>query len=286
MRTAKLILALLFVACFSLATYLQPRQPAREQGTGSSGFLAAALGDGRKLFANEVFAKADAYFHRGNYPSIFDLNARKEENHMSGEAGHEEHEHSEDEHEEHAEVPPPAHDWIERFGQNFRPTVHVHLEKGEEREMLPWLRLSAELDPHSIETYTVASYWLRKRLNKADDAEQFLREGLKANPDDPEILNELAWLEFENKKDFARAENIWKAALRKWHETEDSKKEPNKPVLRAILDGLVQLNLGQNRTSEAIPYLKQLKEISPNPDQVQERIDELMSKAETPASKQ
>lgn len=286
MLKARLIGALLFVACFSLATYLQINEPATEQGAKSGSFLAVALGDGRKLFANEVFAKADAYFHRGNYPSIFDLNARKEENHMAGEASHEGHDElSEEEHEEHAEGPPPAHDWIERFGQNFRPTVHVHLEKGEEREMLPWLRLSAELDPHNIETYTVASYWLRKRLNKADDAEQFLREGLKANPDDPEILNELAWLEFENKKDFTRAENIWKAALRRWHEVEDSKKEPNKPVLRAILDGLVQLKLGEDHTSEAIAYLKQLKEISPDPDRVQERIDDLTGKTEAPASK-
>jgi tetratricopeptide (TPR) repeat protein len=202
---------------------------------------------------------------------------------MSGEAGHQEETHAEENQDEDEEGPPPARDWIEAFGQKFRPTIHTHLENGREREMLPWLRLSAELDPHNTETYTVASFWLRKRLNKADDAEQFLREGLRANPDNPEILNELAWLLFENRKDSTRAGNVWRAALRHWHEEEDSKKEPNKPVLRGILDGLIQLELQVNHTAEAIAYLKELKVISPNPGKVQERIDQLSSNGNKPA---
>src|SRR5690606_34860071 len=93
-------------------------------------------------------------------------------------------------------------DWIEKLGKKFSASTHVHLEKGNEREMLPWLRLSAELDPHNVEAYTVAAYWLRKRLEKTDEAERFLREGLRKNPNHPEILNELAWLNLESRKDF------------------------------------------------------------------------------------
>src|SRR5262249_37768508 len=158
--------------------------------------LALMLGDGRKMFANQMFAEADAYFHRGNYPSIFDVNARKEEHHMKGGA-EEEHEHDEhhDEHEE-EEGPPPPRDWIEAFGRHFYPSVHVHLKEGEQREMLPWFRFSAELDPHRIDTYTVASYWL-ERLGKVDEATDFLRDGLRANPGDPEILTELGRLFFK-----------------------------------------------------------------------------------------
>src|SRR5437588_9986821 len=81
-------------------------------------------------------------------------------------------------------------DWVERFGRHFMITEHTHLQGGNEREILPWLRVSAELDPHRIDTYTVASYWLRSSLGKVDEAEQFLREGLRQNPGSYELWYE------------------------------------------------------------------------------------------------
>ena len=51
-----------------------------------------------------------------------------------------------------------------RFGRKFRVTEHKHLSgDSTERELLPWLKISAELDPQRVETYTVAAYWLRPR---------------------------------------------------------------------------------------------------------------------------
>ena len=105
---------------------------------------------------------------------------------------------------------------------------------------------------------------------------QVLRDGLKANPKAPEILNELAWLLFENRKDNIRSANLWRAALRRWHEVEDAKEEPNKPVLRTILTGLFESSLAEHETNSAVLYLKQLKEVSPTPDTVQQRIDDLL----------
>lgn len=234
------------------------------------------LGDGRKLFANQIFTKADAYFHRGNYPSIFDQVPKAEENHMASAAGHEEHETAEEhEAEHHQEGPPPTLDWIEALGQKFRASSHVHLEKGAEREMLPWLQLTAELDPHNIEAYTVAAYWLRDRLKKVDEAEQFLREGLRQNPNDPDILNELARLYLEDRKDLNRARNLWRLALRRWQEVEKPKEKPNELLHERILAGLVEAAVAAGHRNEAIDYLQQLKEISPVPEQVQKRIDEL-----------
>ncbi len=277
MLKQRLILVLLLVSCFSLAIYLHSLQVTRDEKTGrSEGFLALLLGDGRQLFSNELFSKADAYFHRGNYPSIFDRNTRKEENHMS-EASHDAHEQGGEHHEEEHEDVPATRDWIEALGQKFRVSAHVHLEKGEEREMLPWLRLSAGLDPHNIEAYTVSAYWLRERLKKVDEAEQFLREGLRQNPNNPDILNELAWLYFENRKDFNRARNLWRVALHQWHQIEDSKKEPDIKLERGILDGLVEVELATGQPGKAVEYLQQIKGISPNPDSVQKRIDQLNS---------
>ena len=120
----------------------------------------------------------------------------------------------------------PPRDWIDAFGRHFIPNRHTHLDEGgpaddlsnskEVREILPWLKLSAELDPENVKTYVVTAFWLRTRLNQVAEAEQVLREGLRHNPDNPQLLFELGRIYFENYHNPARARNIWEAALRSW----------------------------------------------------------------------
>src|SRR5262245_16833724 len=93
MPSPPVILAALLAVCFTLATRLQPHALAwggkRAQDGGS---LAALLGDGRRLFANHFFTKADVYFHSGYYPSIFDVaQTNRSTAHLSGHEGHDEH---------------------------------------------------------------------------------------------------------------------------------------------------------------------------------------------------
>src|ERR1700694_5227393 len=72
-RIAQLSLLLLLVLCFALAANLglwfQTWQGNRAE---SANLFAVALGDSRRLFANHFFFKADAYFHSGFYPTIYD----------------------------------------------------------------------------------------------------------------------------------------------------------------------------------------------------------------------
>lgn len=278
MRRSKLVLVLLFVACFALAAYLQPREAAREPvKTESVSALGVLLGGGKEIVAARMFAKADAYFHLGKYPSIFEQNAQQEENHMAGEA------HStgqgDDAHEEEERKVVPPRDWIEAFGRRFVPNKHIELAGEDVREMLPWLELSAELDPTNTETYAVGAYWLRK-MQKTDEAEQFVREGLKHNPNAPDLLYVLGDIYFQERKDLSRAKNIWIAAMRRWHETEGKKdlKEQNKVLLEQILSGLEHEELEAGHPQEALQYLQQLKEVSPSPEDIQQQIDELTAK--------
>ena len=74
----------------------------------------------------------------------------------------------------------PPRDWLEGFIRHFRITEHTHLENGEEREVLPWLKLAIELDPQAIQTYTDTAFWLRKTLGNVQDAEEVLREPVDA----------------------------------------------------------------------------------------------------------
>jgi tetratricopeptide (TPR) repeat protein len=171
-------------------------------------------------------------------------------------------------------------DWIESFGRRFMITEHKHLEGGKEREMLPFLKLSAELDPQRIDTYTVAAYWLSRTLGKPDQAEEFLREGLKANPRSYEILFEMGRIAYENRKDAVRARNLWSAALGRWNEQEPQKKEPNLFVLDQILVNLARLEEKQGNYAQAIHWLEVAiaKGASPNPDVLKKQIEEFKAK--------
>jgi len=268
----KLVLLLLLAGAFALATSLQGRALSWTNRAKANGLLNILFGDGRRLFANHFFIKADVSLHSGYYPSIFDQRQAPKENALAGV------EDSYHEHEEEMDFLGKPKDWIERFGRHFEVTKHTHLEGGQEREILPWLRVSAELDPQRVETYTVAAYWLRRHLEKVDEAEQFLREGLRANPASYEILFELGLLNYESRHDAGRARNLWELALRRWREREPGKKEPDNRVLEQITVNLARLEEEQGNFARAIDYLEQAKKVSPAPEALQERIEEIKKK--------
>lgn len=140
----KWVMIFLLVCCMSLATVLDPDfRQLHNRGDSSAGVLVALMGDSRRLFSHEFFAMADAYFHSGFYPTIFDHQQSGTESDLKEEsrdkpAGAKE--------EKETSFLGPPKDWIDRFGRNFYPTIHTHLHGGDEREMLPWLKLSAEFN--------------------------------------------------------------------------------------------------------------------------------------------
>jgi tetratricopeptide (TPR) repeat protein len=274
-----LILILLLVCCASLATLLQPRADAWSGHSSNEGLLKVLLGDGRRLFSNHFFVKADVSFHSGYYPSIFDRNqASRDTRHLTSQEGSAEAE----EHEKQMNFLGPPRDWIERFGRHFMITTHTHLEGGAEREILPWLKISAELDPQRVETYTVAAYWLRD-LGRTKEAEQFLREGLRNNPNSYEILFELGRLYYENQHDPQRARNVWQLALKKWNEQEAGKKEPDFFKLEQIALNLERLEEAQGNWREALNLLRLAQKASPHPQALEPQIREAQAKLDAPS---
>lgn len=251
-------------------------QQASAKDTGS--IFTLLLGESRRAFADQVFLKADAYFHQGYYPSVFDVALPDDKTHMAKETeGHDHHDHN------HTSAKREYRDWLENFGSHFYPAEHRHLEKfGDSREILPWLRLSAELDPHRVDTYTVAAYWLRERLNKVSDAEAFLREGLRANPGSYEILFELGRLYAENNRDVPRARAVLELAIEKWLRQEASKPNPDELTYAQILGQLAALEEQAGNLDKALTHFTRLKRVSRAPDTVQKRIDELQEKLGRP----
>src|SRR5690242_5303183 len=127
---ASLVLLLLAAAAFSTATILQPRALSWSKRADSDNVLKVLLGDGRRLFANHFFVKADVSFHSGFYPSIFDQAAPKDSRHMTAPEGSP----AEEEHEKAMNFLQRPRDWIEAFGRHFLITEHTHLTGSDERE--------------------------------------------------------------------------------------------------------------------------------------------------------
>ena len=273
-----LVVLFLLSLGFTLATYLDPRSLNWGGHGNADNILKIVLGDGRRMFANHFFVKADAYFHSGYYPSIFDQ-AQKEAAGSKHIAEDQPEGREEEEHERAMNFLGQPRDWIDRFGRHFFPSTHSHLDQpGQAREILPWLRISADLDPQRVETYTVAAYWLRAHLGKPAEAEEFLREGLRANPTSFEILFELGKIYSENHHDPAHARNLWELALQRWQEQDTAKKDPDPLLYQEIVANLGHLEETQGDLTKAL-YYKQLEvKVSPVPDEIRKQIDELKQK--------
>jgi tetratricopeptide (TPR) repeat protein len=260
--------------------------------------LESMMGDSRRLFANHFFIKADVYFHSGYYPSMFDQARLHEstglEAHSQGpaprETGYDEdqdegHDHDEDHDPEgpqardrvavEGDYQGRSRDWIDRFGRHFYISSHTHLEQAGYREILPWLRMSASMDPGRVQTYALGAYVLRTQLDRVDEAETFLREGLRSNPNHHELLFELGRLYLQGRRQPDRARNLLELSLRRWRESEGGKEEPDWFTHQQIVSQLVRLEEAAGRWKEARDHLELLKQNSPSPGSVQERIDEI-----------
>lgn len=271
-----LLLALLASACLSLATYLQPEAAKLTSSEQSDSVMKLLLGDSRRVFANQLFIEADVAFHSGYYPSVWDqAQAPKDSRHMTASEGSAE----EEEHERQMNFLGTPADWLEGFGRHFMITEHTHLQGGNEREILPWLKLSAELDPHRVDSYTVASYWLRNALHQPEDAEKFLREGLRNNPDSYELLLELGRLYHENLHEDQRARGVWELALKRWQQKEGSKKSPDNRAKEEIAINLARLEEQAGDLTQAIAHLEMAAAVSPQPQTLRQQISELKTKA-------
>ena len=290
---ARLILGLIFVCCFAMATDLNSWfQTWNARRNESTSVLTMLIGDSRRLFANHFIAKADSYFHGGYYPTIFDRQRPEGPSHLESAAQHAAETngapHQDAHHDkESGETDFLGHprDWIERFGRNFFPVTHSHLEEnGDERELLPWFRLAVEMDPQQADIYVSAAFWLRYRLGKVEEAEKFLREGLRNNPDSYEILLELGRVADENRKNPARARNLWELALVKWRQQQAAGLQPNDFVYEQILGFLMRLEEREGNLKPLLFYLEELEKVSPNKAMIHQHIENTKRKISSSAT--
>ena len=292
-KTTCCLLIALFLACFNFGAVLMPRFQAVENARRQSdNFFIQLLGDSSRIFANNFFVKADAYYHSGYYPTIFDNKEAFQTPHIAEDTGAvASHNQGEE-----TDFMGPTRDWLDTFGRHFIPNRHTHLDEGgpdddlskssQVREILPWLKLSSKLDPENIKTYLVMAYWLRSKLNKSLEAEQILREGLRYNPGNPQLLFELGRIYYQDYKKPAQARSIWEAGLRSWEEEKPGVPEvqrleasnenfDDRFLFEQLHEYLAQVDKDAGNYGGAITHLQLAQQASPKSEDLQKQIDDL-----------
>ncbi len=139
------------------ALLTHPGKGAAGEATGSL----YILGPARSLLSAGLYERADTYFHKG-------VPHHKEE---------------------------AFHGIFHKWKESITPREHAHAEGGEIEEIMPWLRLATQSDPHNIEVYLVASFWLNSECQRNDLAQQAIQEAIEKNPERYELPLELARLQ-------------------------------------------------------------------------------------------
>jgi hypothetical protein len=303
-RTSFLLLTALLVFCFGLAAAISPQYQFMHLATDGKSWTTrpdrqthprtlsraegdifyVVLGDSRRMFAQSFYVKADAYYHSGYYPSMFDNKEAFQTLHMAEDTGAVNSRNHGDE----EGFLGPERNWVDSFGRHFYPTRHTHLDEGgaagdlsgseKVGEIMPWLKLSADLDPDNPQTYTVTAFWLRERMHKTTEAEAFLHEGLRNNPDSYDILFELGRLYNESYHDTDRARNVWEAAVQKWLMQDGDLMKDNKLIFEQITTHLAQLEETAGNYPRSIYWLQAAQKVSITPGDLQKRIDEMQAK--------
>lgn len=182
---ALLILIVAPLLWFSLACRLASFTP-QEARTGNS-FWDRLFGSAAGALSGDMYQMADRYFHKGV--------GHLEETGFSS--------------------------WFGRLQEEVSPNQHVHLsDEGDVLEMMPWLRMATRIDPHNIEAYQVAIYWLASE-GKIEAAKRVLREAMRKNSFDYRLYTEKGLLYIKNEmpqkaaKALDTALELWPEPLRK-----------------------------------------------------------------------
>ncbi len=279
-RTWLLCLLALLVFSFGLAARMQPQYVVMPMSRADGDIFKITLGESRALFANEFYVKADAYYHSGFYPTIFDNNEAFKTAHVAEDTGAV----SSKNHGEEAGFMGPPRDWIDAFGRHFIPDRHTHLDSGgadddlsgsdEVGEILPWLKLSSDLDPKNVQNYSVSAYWLQQ-MRQTNEAFQVLMNGLRHNPGSPDILFELGRLYAGSYQETNRAQNVWRAAAHNWHPMSGTNDAAvaNNFIYEKITTQLGQTERDEGHPQAAIDWFEKAKVVSQTPEALQDLIE-------------
>lgn len=237
------ILLTLWASAFALACRLTAARP--DPDAGSASVAEALLGESRAALSASLYETADDYFHRG----IEHKRRRTLQNSVFRVA--------------HREV---------------SPNRHVHLQGEEVREILPWLRAAARLDPRNVEVYLVTAYWLAGDLRRPDLALEVLREAQANNPASYEVHLEKGRVLLRMGERAGAAREL-DAGLAVWPGTQDRSGEDARLGRQSLLLHRALLYEAEGRSQDSVRLLKEILAMFPQRRHIRERLDSLSTGA-------
>jgi len=140
----------MLTAVFSASCILTARNvPLQISAHGETSLAAVIMDAGRLTLSAYLYERADLYFHMGKGRKV---NLAFSE------------------------------DWFQRMKEALSPAEHVHQSGDRIKEIMPWLWLAAQTDPHNIMHYVVASFWLAHEAGRPELARKLLAEARWQNP--------------------------------------------------------------------------------------------------------
>ena len=236
-----------FVGAFALGCFLTASAPS---GVPEGGVTDLLFGSSRQALSADLYEEADTFFHRG-----VPHHAR----HVAMDT------------------------WIERMHDVISPAEHRHAEGKASIEIIPWLKLATDADPHNIDAWLVSAYWLETGLERPDLAEQALREAQRNNPDDYRILLERARLCIRTGR-FEQAANVLDASLKRWPGGQDPRDRQSLLDKAELLSDRGFLDEMGGRTNRAVEAFKNVLAIFPDRTYIGERVHLLETGAQPPGS--
>jgi len=163
----------------------------------------------RGMVADWSYMKAEEYHHRG-LPFLKSTAYHQGESALMEESV----DRSGKSHHAHGEEPVAPSDFFSKVYDAVKVTGDSHLTPAEEKEVLPWFYVEVRFNPHDIRGYILGAYWL-KRMGKNAESLNFLKEGLKNNPESAQIFSALGDYYYQDKDSdraiiyLERAKTLW-----------------------------------------------------------------------------
>ena len=228
-------------AAFCVSCHLSTVPPGPPDADDGRSVAGALLGGSRIALGGRFYKLADLYFHKG--------------------VAH--------------EKPVAFNDAVyQRAQEQISPRGHVHTDGRVVHEIMPWLWLATKADPHNVDTYLVAAFWLATEGGEPDVALDLLRRAQAANPFSYRIQLEKGRILVKEAR-LAEAADAFAAALAFWPGDDAPDSEEALYDKRNVLLHQALLHEVYGRNDEAIAKLEQVLELFPHLEALHKRIHEL-----------
>ncbi|MEJ2744233.1 MAG: hypothetical protein P8123_00860 [bacterium] len=165
--------------------------------------------------------------------------------------------------------------FMQRLADEVQLRDPEHLSGDEVHEMMPWLRFATRMDPHNMDAYLSAAFWVvQENGENLPQAMEILDEARRNNPSDYRVPLQrgLIFLQYGDRNGAAQSFDV---AMRLWSHTDGANPEQKRIDLAALFNYRGFLYELDGRTDKALAYYRKHLRIKPDSDKMREVIHDI-----------